>query len=368
MRGLFAAILVVGCYAPKAPTGAPCAGNDCPAGLVCSPATHTCEVSAVDAFVPMDAAPVDVDTSVFKYRRRITIHNTATSALPTGFTIRVSVGSSLASLLGMGKVKADFSDLRVIGDGSLGERDRIIDPPTGPAPPGISFSLVLPIPAGATSTDYALYYGAPDAAAAPANGAAVFPVYDDFATSVATFWLKNDGPTVQNGQLLLRAAHTDAVLSPAASVPIVSAFELVASVSNPQSDPTVQPSGTFYYWFGYQKDFSAVDPWVLWIARGKGGVQGEQKSPVGCEAGCEQPTPNSQNTLPHYYAIERDPTVTRFYLDGTLAYMTPVTNQDDYPVILRNFMATGDLHVDYARARARVAPDPMVMVGAEENL
>jgi hypothetical protein len=45
---------VVGCYAPHAPTGASCANGECPPGLVCAPATQTCEVSAGDAAVGAD--------------------------------------------------------------------------------------------------------------------------------------------------------------------------------------------------------------------------------------------------------------------------------------------------------------------------
>jgi hypothetical protein len=44
---LFVALLL-GCYSARPPAGAPCAsGGSCPAGLVCSPATQTCEGSAI---------------------------------------------------------------------------------------------------------------------------------------------------------------------------------------------------------------------------------------------------------------------------------------------------------------------------------
>ncbi|HEY6036841.1 MAG TPA: hypothetical protein VIV58_21330, partial [Kofleriaceae bacterium] len=42
----------IGCYAPDPATGARCAaGGTCPEGLVCSPASQTCERTAVDAHV-----------------------------------------------------------------------------------------------------------------------------------------------------------------------------------------------------------------------------------------------------------------------------------------------------------------------------
>jgi hypothetical protein len=377
MRRALAIVAVAGCYGPTVHPGSPCVnGQPCPDGLVCSPASQTCELTAVpaDGTSPPEGpsdAPPDVQTSTFRYRRRLTIHNGAATQLPAGFAIRVKPGTTLAALVAAGKINADYSDLRVIGD-VAGERDRIVDPATGPAPPAITFSLAHPLDAGATTLDYALYYGDPGAGPAPASGSAVFTVYDDFAAGLAQFWNRNDGPTTNAGQLILRAGHTDAISTTATTdkLTITSAVEVVARVVVPTSDPTVQTDGTFYYWFGYQKagEFTPVsDPWVIWIARGKSEVGAEQKSPVGCESGCEPPT-GSQDASPHYFAIERDPTQTRFYEDAAAPIVQDVTNTEDYAVMVRNFMATSDLQIDYVRARSRVSPDPTAAIGSEESL
>ena len=380
MRRLLAVGVLVGCYSPTPPAGAPCVDGLCPSGLVCSPATYTCEKSAVDPDAPpgTDDAPalddaatdaaLDGQTSPYLYRRRITIQNTSASTLAAGYTIRVPF-TMLSTLVGAGKVKADFSDLRIIGDSSLGERNRIVD--AAPAPVAINFSLTHSIAGNTTNQSYYIYYGRPNATAAPANGAQVFAVYDDFATAIGNFWLINDAPAVTGGRLILRANHTDAITTNASTdgVPIVSAIELVAGISNPTSDPTVQPTGTFYYWFGYQRtgDFSAVDPWAVWIARGKGQVHAEQKSPTGCEGSCEG-LYTAQNTSPRYYAIERDTSATRFYIDGALQYTATVNNTADYSLMVRNFQAAGEVQVDWIRGRIRVSPDPTITVGAEEDL
>jgi hypothetical protein len=262
-----------------------------------------------------------------------------------------------------------LSDVRVIGDAPLGERNRIID--AAPAPATLNFSLQQMISANSTNQSYYVYYGNPNAGAAPANGSQVFAVYDDFTSGIASFWLKNDAPTTTGGKLVLRANHTDAITTNAASdgVPIVSAVELSAATTNPTSDPTVQPEGTFYYWWGYQHagDFAASSPWIVWIARGKGQVHAEHNGPVGCEAGCEG-LYVTQNTALHYYAIERDTNASRFYLDGTLQYTATVTNNADYSPMVRNYQAAGDVQVDWIRARARVTPEPAVTLGAEETL
>jgi len=305
MRCVVAASLVVACFTPRPPAGAPCDPNGCPDGLVCSPASNTCEVTAVDAPVDVAIDASDVPNP-FLYRRRIAITNTSTGELPAGFTVRIPLGATLKALVSAGKVKSDFTDLRVIGD-VAGERDRIVDPPNGPASPGISFSIKTSIAAGGTNNDYALYYGAPAATAAPADGTKVFPVYDDFAAGLSPIWVISDGPTTSNGKLVLRANHTDSVTTNAAidSLPIVSAIELSVTVVDPTSAPTVQPGGTFYYWFGYQHtDFAPVVPWVIWIARGASEVRAEQESPVGCEAGCLGPQA-VQDAATHYFSIER---------------------------------------------------------------
>jgi hypothetical protein len=54
-------VLAASCYGPSPPAGAPCAANgQCPTPLVCSPATHTCERTAIDAAVAPNDIQVDL--------------------------------------------------------------------------------------------------------------------------------------------------------------------------------------------------------------------------------------------------------------------------------------------------------------------
>ena len=65
MRRLWGIVLVAACYAPHASPGSPCAENGgCPVGLVCSPSSATCELSAIDAPTssPGDDAGLDATT------------------------------------------------------------------------------------------------------------------------------------------------------------------------------------------------------------------------------------------------------------------------------------------------------------------
>jgi hypothetical protein len=370
MRALV--VVLVGCYSPSPAPGAPCTDDTgCPTGLVCSPASHTCERTATDAPIAppdssIDAPGNDARASQFRFRRRLTIKNMTNQPLPEGFTIRVVLGANVGE---GGKVLPDFSDLRVIGD-TLGERDRIVDP-DGPTVGAVTFSLAAALAGGASTSDYALYYGSTTAGVAPANGNAVFQIFDDFTTGIAPTWLVHDAPAVaSNGLLVLRANHQDALNSGGNDpIPITSAVEVLARVVDPNSDPVATPDGTFFYWFGYQHtgDFSPSDPWALWIARGKGAVHAEQKSPVGCETECDGPSV-PQDSRFHYYVVERDPAATRFSLDGTLSFTATVSNTEDYAVMVRNFMAASDVQIDWVRARTRVTPDPAITVAAEEQL
>ncbi len=73
MRWSVGLALLVGCYAPSIPSGAPCGASDaCPTGLVCATATHTCERGEpmidsrgpVDAALPTTDAPADAMAGV----------------------------------------------------------------------------------------------------------------------------------------------------------------------------------------------------------------------------------------------------------------------------------------------------------------
>lgn len=351
--------------------GAPCVeDSDCPTPLVCSEGTRRCAYESVPADAAVDAEPTLDAPAAIRYRRQITIVNSSPVPLPAGYTIRVAMPAALGVMRTERKVKEDFSDLHVIGRSPIGERDRIVDRGDGAVPGAVSFSLKDPIAPGTTSADYALYYGGEDAAPALARGSEAFALYDDFAAGISTTWLRNDGPvTTTDGKLVLRAGHTDALTTVAASdkVPTISAVEIAARVVDPAGTPTPSGSELFYYWFGYQRtgDFTASQPWALWVARAKSQIRAEQKSPVGCETACEGPVAPQSNAV-HYYVIERDPTATRFYLDGVLSYTAAVLNEADYSIMVRNYMLTSDVEIDWIRARARVSPDPTVTLDAEQ--
>ena len=320
-----------------------------------------------DATQLPDSSPPDTSTndvvSQPQYERVITIVNNATSSLPAGYTIGVPYPQSqMQSAINAGKMRSDLGDLRVRG--TNGERDRLID--AAPLASVVWFSLSAPIAAGATDTSYAITYGDPNAATPPQNGASVFGFYDDFAgSSVDTQkWMTQGTVNVGGGFVTLPAGGLGALTT--LSLAPTSTVELRAKVTDPTSDPDSQ-SG-FYYWFGFQHtgDFVASEPWAVWIARAKSSVGAEQESD-GCPSDCTSATA-PQSTSFRFYGVERQPAQTIFSIDGAESYTTTAAiNDEAMSLMIRNYLVTSDVVVDWIRARPRTYPEPTVTLGGEQT-
>jgi Domain of unknown function (DUF2341) len=304
----------------------------------------------------------------YAYRRRITITNGGGTTLPLGFTVRIPLPTLT------GKVRNDFNDLRVFTDVPNQERDRIVDA----APPGQSpaawISLGATIAPAVGDNNYWLYYGDPNAAAGPQNGANVFLFYDDFpGTTLNAHWVGNGSPSVAGGLLTLHQNAADAVRSDYVNdkVPVQSVFEIRASVSNSSSGGQSTANGTFWWWAGYQRqnDFTESDPWVIWIQRGADTIQPERLVAGGnCASVCTPVNPFALDNAFHWYRIDRSSVSTAWFLDGVQKYTIADANSTDYSVIIRNYATASTLTVDWIRVRALGNPDPNVTVGAEEVL
>ena len=306
------------------------------------------------------AAAADGDAHVTTYLRTITIQNVASQALPKGYTIGVAFpDAEIQSAITAGKMRADMNDLRVRG--TAGERDRLVDAP--PLARVVWFSLASPISANSTDTTYAITYGDPNASAPPAAGSNVFSFYDDFSgTTVDPQWMTQGTMSVANGVLTLPHGGSGA-LTTISQFP-TSTAEWRAQITDPASNP--DPQSGYYYWFGFQHtgDFVADNPWIVWIARTASHVGGEDYAD-GCTSICSN-SPGTQSSSFRYYSIERQPTQTLFWIDLGQAYVTPATNDQALSLMIRNFLVTGDVVVDWFRSRARIYPEPTVTLGAEQ--
>jgi len=331
------------------------------------------ELSSSDAGQIADAKndaiilPADGGTDVVitpeasvSYVRTITIKNNASQGLPKGYTIGVAFPESeLQAAITANKIRSDMNDLRLRG--TAGERDRLVDAP--PLSRVVWFSLASPISASATDTTYEITYGDPNAGSAPADGSNVFNFYDDFSgTSVNPQWMTQGTVNVSGGVLTLPKGGAGALT--ALSQSPTSTAEWRAQVTDPSSNPDGQG---FYYWIGYQHtgDFVASDPWVVWISRAPNFIGAEDKAD-GCLSTCGN-TPNAQTTAFRYFGIERQAAQTIFSIDLVANYTTPATNDQALSPMIRNFLQTGDLIVDWYRSRARIYPEPTVTLGPEQK-
>jgi hypothetical protein len=330
------------------------------------------DLGNADLAVPVDAGQPCIAGARcnYAYKRQLTIHNCAASALPAGYTVRVPLDPPLFPAT---KTRADLADVRVFVDPVGAELERVVDT----APPGqmraLWIALQSPIAAGASDTSYTIYYGYPNAQAAPNNPTQVFPLWDGFdnGTTLSSFWLVNGTPTVGGGSLTLHKNGADAIATGVNDpVPTLNVVEWHSYVTDASSAGQMTTNGTFWWWIGYQDNFTPGDPWIVWIQRSGGpiDVHGEQKISTStvCNNTCTGPMIAIDNAY-HWYRIERDVNTTRFYYDGALSYsiVDPNTNSTDHPLMLRNFGVTSDLVVDWIRARALVSPEPAVTVGAE---
>jgi hypothetical protein len=329
---------------------------------------------ALGAVVTPDLGGADLTAvdfaAVLAYRRALTVQNGA-AALPAGYSIRVPID---ALLFPAGKVRSDLSDVRVF-DGA-NQIDRAVDL----APPGATralwFALQRPIAANASDTAYALEYGDPNASAAPADATKVFAAYDDFTgATLSSLWQMNGAPSLANGELTLHKNGVDGICTTAATdkVPILSALEWRSRVTDPASAGQSVNPNTFWWWAGYQRygDFTAADPWVLFIQRAPNQITVERKVTSGtacasvCTSNALTPALDAQY---HWYRIERGATATLFFRDGVQVQSIADPNNDDYSLLARNYSVSSDLIVDWLRARPLASPEPTVTIGAETAL
>jgi hypothetical protein len=329
-----------------------------------------------DLAVPIDAGLPCVAGARcnYAYRRQLIIHNGAATPLGVGYTVRVPLDTTHFPST---KTRADLADVRVFRDPPAGELPRVIDT----APPGqgraLWLALAQPIAAGASDTSYSIVYGDATATSPPANAALVFPLWDGFDTGTvpsSTLWTNNTaspGASVGGGNLTLHQNLQEAIMtSTNDNVPTLNVLEWRSKMTVPSSAGQVTSNGTFWWWVGFQDNFTPADPWIIWIQRNGSpvDVHGERKiaSPSVCANGCNTAAQVVDASF-HVYRIARDVNETRWYYDGVQAMNSPVAdpNNTTHPVMLRNWAVTSDLLVDWIRGRALITPEPTVTVGAE---
>jgi hypothetical protein len=106
MRIGAALALLSACYSPQPSPGAPCPDDICPTGLVCSPATHTCELHAIDARpdarvdAPIDGPPDAYVPPQPVLRQQAVNYASSTASLSTTFLAAPTAGNLVVMIGG----------------------------------------------------------------------------------------------------------------------------------------------------------------------------------------------------------------------------------------------------------------------------
>jgi len=317
----------------------------------------------------MDARPVDTGPYVPRYERSFAITNASTSSvLPAGYTACFRGVASDVVGIGAGKLRADAADLRIFAGGV--ELKRVVDIfRTGII--STCFRLVNAIGAGATDTSYAVRYGDPNATPPLPVESDVFDFFDGFdGTAVSPRWLTFGAPVVAGGFVTFPKNAPSAIttMSGPDGIPLDASLEINARVPNPTSDGQLQDdAGTrYFYWLGFQHqgDFIPDEPWTVFIARSKSTINAEHKTSSGtCVNGCNE-APGTQTTDARVYKVDRAGDTAVFTYD-TGATFQGVGSSGDQSVMIRNYLLTSELVVDWVRARPLVLPEPTPVLGDE---
>lgn len=290
-----------------------------------------------------------------KVRRELTITNAASVPLPAEHVVCTSFTTTNA--------RADLGDVRLLGPS--GERERFVEPRPGGSI-AVCGRLERPIAPGASDDGYAIVYGDPNASPPAHDPAHVFMLYDGFdGASLAPRWTSVGSPRVTDGALVLPAGGESAVHTADGGVDGDVVLEMRVRVTMPASATTAKSGLRF--WFGFQSSLDPQAPWSLFISRQPSLVRAEHLLTNSCSDGCESAERPLDGEL-HEYRIERKVTApggARFAIDDALVF-TGSTTTPRQGIIVRSYLATSDVLVDWVRARPLVSPEPVVTVGAEE--
>lgn len=319
-------------------------------GTNASPDTAT--ESDVDVKAPTPLPPSEGQTTW-----TFAIRNPGAATLFEGHTVRVDP----ALFAGQG-FQPNLSDVRLGRDGM--ELDRVVEVDESGRATVLWFALPVDVQAGAMTT-----LSVVRSAASPPreDGRLVFPFYDDFpGTAPSAAWRVQGAPVVADGVLTLRRGQAgEGLTTPAGpdQVPAQSALEIRARVVDPASAPGTNGQQALYYWFGYQRegDFTAAKPWILWVSRGASTLTTELYTATGaCSATSTECRGGAlpQGTTFRTYRIERRQTRTTFFLDGEERRSADLPVGGDLSIMMRNWLVTSDVQIDWVRARALADREP----------
>ena len=348
---LAAAVVLAGCsFQPRAAPGT----GDAPAHPDAAPGPDSPVIvdarpdAPPDAFVYLDAPahPPNWWNPAWGSRMQLTIANTSTTALATGYQIGLSHDLDVAPCAG------NRDQVRIVYNNTT-DIPRVIDEV------GTNemtwFPLQAPIAAGTTNTSYWLYCGNATPTAAPKDPAMVFDVWDDFGgNSLASTWASAGTVSVANGSVTLGSngsIHSNATYGANTAIDGL-ATATTTSVSNPQ------------WWIGYEVNFNITAPWIVWLADAANAIH-----PSVNEAGTRHEDAASLlDTNPHLYGVETYGTTGAFRLaDAIVDTHTYTQAIGALNLRLAVLQGSGTVSFDWVLVRKAVSPPPGVTVGSVET-
>jgi hypothetical protein len=286
-------------------------------------------------------------------RMQLTISNTASSALPTGFTLGWPL--AVESLLGGSGPLDQFRLVRWTGSVWSAELSRVIDA-NGTDAEWIWAPLAVPISAHGTDSSYWLYFGNAAPPASPNDPSTVFTTYEGFITNTLPGgWAQLGGVTF---------ANSEAVIGTNMHLRFTNLYGPGYAV-----DFTLrQPSYAGRFWGGFQNPSSTFDdlnPWAIWIARNV-----SSPAQIWTEATEDGTVPPPMGTLSmpttaHLFGVDRVSDRVLFRSDDVVRSTSIVTMPDMLNVRFTN-ESGATLYVQNTRVRQTVYPYPTVDAGPVE--
>ena len=156
------------------------------------------EVGASYAQLLENSSPVWWDTS-YACRRQINVQNNTASALPSGYSVKLTLDH--ASLFAAGKAQVGGKDVRMVywNGSSNVELDRVAETSWNTSSTEIWFKTQADITGSGSDNNYYVYYGNPSAVNPPADRSNVYLWYDDFSTDTLANYDKAKWVDVHGG-------------------------------------------------------------------------------------------------------------------------------------------------------------------------
>ncbi len=281
----------------------------------------------------------------------MTINNPNTTALPSGYTLKLVVDT--AALVSADKLLASGDDLRIVWTGGSDplELDRVADTTFNTASTELWFKTQAAIPASTQRWSYYIYYNNPSASAPPANPANVFPLFDGFDddTINTTLWTQTGTVSESGGWAHLSAGGDLYGTQPYTYGMLEMRIQTIAEGN--------------LMWWGWEDGPADAPNFVVFEDYPTGLAALLRNDGAAYQTLTLTTQPAGGLVVPHTYATEWRPGLARWYTDGVQVQSASTGVPDT--AMRANFNAnTLAYNIDWVRARLLAAQEPVVTLAS----